>query len=301
MRYLLLVSLLVIAACSSSTPRQIEPSAHSKDKTAINVGETDAGDPQPDETVDAQTQTDGSSLKQSLSDPTSAAPADGPIDHEIKEAALQFARDISENNDQVLARVRAAFENPDRDPETVGFILDANASDFEIAFRTTITVLNDSSYVLTYENKFANELPASMATNERIFPAGAVLNPQLEQYIEQLSYGLELGPDDFELDEPIFAEAVHALEDTANENGVYFLELNLGSSDTRYIIPTNQNNYDRWLDVSFQQELTVEGLTWATIWDDIAYNIYDTDTYNLPGILEYQKPSYRDARSLVSP
>jgi len=87
-----------------------------------------------------------------------------------------------------------------------------------------------------------------MVTNQAIFPAGAELNPQIEQYIEQLSYGIELGPDDFELDEPIFAEAVTTLEKNANANGVYFLELNLGSSDTRYIIPTSQNNFSRnWL------------------------------------------------------
>lgn len=217
-----------------------------------------------------------------------------------KKAAIQFVRDISNDDAEVVTRVNAAFENPVRDPSIVGFYFDESASDFEIAFKTAITALNDSDFVRTFENRYVNELPSLILKDESIFPSGAEVNQQISLYVEQLAYGMELGPDDIELDEPIFAEAVEKIETTANENGVYFLELNLGSSDVRFIIPTDQINYERWLNVAFDSELTVERLTWATVWDDIAYNIYDTDTYNLPGILIYEKPVYRNARDLVS-
>ncbi len=230
--------------------------------------------------------------------PSDAQRAD---DLKARRAALAFASDISDDDPQVIARVNAAFANPRRDPEVVGFYLDDDVSDFEVAFRTAVTALNDRNFVIAFENKYANELLASMLKNDRIFPDGVDVNQQIGQYIEQLAFGMELGPDDVELDEPIFAEAVEAIETGANSNGVYFLELNLGSSNTRFIIPTSQTNYERWLNVAFDQELAVEKLTWATVWDDIAYNIYDTDTYNLPGILTYEKPYYRDARELVSP
>lgn len=223
------------------------------------------------------------------------------IDVRAQKAALAFASDISNNNPQIIERVNAAFDKPQRDPDVVGFYLDTDASDFEVAFRTAVTALNDGKYVIAFENKYANELLSSMLSNELIFPDGIEVNQQIGQYIEQLAFGMELGPDDVELDEPIFAEAVQTIEKNANNNGVYFLELNLGSSDTRFIIPTNQTNYERWLNVAFDRELAVERLTWANIWDDIAYNIYDTDTYNLPGILSYEKPFYRDARDLVTP
>jgi len=281
MRYLCWISLLLLTACSNSAQHPDEPI----DLTASNTGELDT--PRVSKAEDKATvggvstsvneqihNARNNDLRQSATGTTTPQ-----TDDVIKEAALQFAHDISQNNQAVLARVRQAFDNPSRDPATVGFALSEDVSDFEVAFRTAVTALSESNYVLAYENKYANELLSSMATNQTIFPAGAELNPQIEQYIEQLSYGIELGPDDFELDEPIFAEAVNTLEKNANANGVYFLELNLGS---------------------IQQELAVERLTWATIWDDIAYNIYDTDTYNLPGILEYQKPVYRDARSLIN-
>lgn len=249
----------------------------------------------------AKTNPEVASTESPAEQPSAPPTTPATIDLRAQKAALAFASDISNNNPQIIERVNAAFDKPQRDPDVVGFYLDTDASDFEVAFRTAVTALNDGKYVIAFENKYANELLSSMLSNELIFPDGIEVNQQIGQYIEQLAFGMELGPDDVELDEPIFAEAVQTIEKNANNNGVYFLELNLGSSDTRFIIPTNQTNYERWLNVAFDRELAVERLTWANIWDDIAYNIYDTDTYNLPGILSYEKPFYRDARDLVTP
>lgn len=215
-----------------------------------------------------------------------------------KQALLALATDLSRGDADVIAKVQAAIDNPPRTTEEVGYYVSEKNNAFENCFRKLVSLLSETPYAMSIEDKYVyeifalwtapgrlDELPAAFRD---IFPDWFGVEPEAEDEDDAEEFRQALTAR--------YVEGVNAVEKSFEELGAPLLSFDTGSSDTMVFIQATPEVADRWRNVKLGEShdgepLAVRSPMWDMLWANISYAA-DLDLEDPPGDLP--SPPLRD-------
>lgn len=169
-----------------------------------------------------------------------------------KQVALftAFARDVSGDDPQVMARVDQLLATPPTTKEEIGFYGLDNAPPAERALRGIISVLSGSGHLITVEDKYLFELP------EVLEQAGAAKLPDDRSMVSltapfaETDWDAGVREDEWLAFKAWFPGHVQAIEHAVAANDLSLLSLRLPLGDTLYYWAASPALADKWRDTA---------------------------------------------------
>ena len=173
-----------------------------------------------------------------------------------EEALQKLADDLFPD---VADQVADAIVNPPRTTETVGFYLRGDESDFELAFRKTVTLSETCDHVWAFEDKYVHEMIATWQRNnvlpKKLDPViTRVLDPFAKNSVFEEMEGSAPNANIFSEIRRLYPDATAALEQAFADQGKALLSFDLSAGDTIYFVACDPDDAETWRDRQFHDE-----------------------------------------------
>ncbi len=195
-----------------------------------------------------------------------------------KQALLALATDLSRGDAGVIAAIKAALDNPPRTTEEVGYYVSQGNTTFENCFRKLVSLLSETPYAMSVEDKYVYEIFAHWTAPGRLEELPAAFRDLFPDW-----FGVEPDAGDEDAAEEFrttltagYVEGVKAVERAFEELGAPLLSFDTGSSDTMVFIQATPEVADRWRNVKLGEShdgetLAVRSPMWGVLWANISY------------------------------
>lgn len=196
-----------------------------------------------------------------------------------KKALLAVASDLSRGDAGVIAKVEAALANPPRTTEEVGYYVTEKNTPFENCFRKLVSLLAETPYAMSVEDKYVYEILALWTAPGRLDQLPAAFRDMFPDW-----FGVEPEAEDEDAAEETrqkltanFVAGVSAVEKAFEATGEPLLSFDTGSSDTMVFIQATPEAADRWRNVKLGEShdgepLAVRSPMWNVLWGNISYS-----------------------------
>lgn len=193
----------------------------------------------------------------------------------LDQALLDFARDISKDDQAVLAQIEQIIAKPPTELEEIGFYGAEDASIDERKFRATISYLNTEGHIIGFEDKYIHDMIYLLQDMGWMNPDSPV-----SAYVE----GLEERIADYDNDTAesdaaahlakTFARHTKELDAAIAETGKALIFIDLPRGDTLHLVQVSNALAAKWRDVAFvrtcEHIFAVTDPQWSVYYDFLA-------------------------------
>lgn len=197
---------------------------------------------------------------------------------------LDFARDVSGNDPDIMAQAQSLIATPPTTRETIGFYGLEKAPAPERSLRGIISVLEDEGYLLGVEDKYIYELPFVL---DQLGWAEGQDDPDLD-ILTGLTAAYDAGrdptPEDWQSFRSYFSVHTKAIEEAVARSDRRLMSLRIPLGDTMYVWAPAPDVAARWHDTALYVGVDTLGLSsvglvqirvsdpaWDIYWDFMTY------------------------------
>ncbi len=186
-------------------------------------------------------------------------------------ALLELMRDLGRGDETLLTKMEAAIAQPPRTTEEIGFYVSDDETDFANCFRKLCSLLDDSEYGTSVEDKYCTEIFEHWLESTMLDELPAAVH----HAIPEDGYFGETDPDEERKNvREHFPAAAREIEAAFDAKGSPLLSLDTGRGDTLIFVIATPGAAKRWRDVELGRThdgdlLAVRSPMWHTFWEFI--------------------------------
>ncbi|KRS13691.1 hypothetical protein XM53_03650 [Roseovarius atlanticus] len=216
-----------------------------------------------------------------------------PIPDQQAQLFVEFARDVSGNDPQVMATARDLIETPPTTLETIGYYGLEDAPAAERTLRGIISLLDAHGHILGFEDKYINEMPLVLEQHGLADFAGDPQKDIMSLFPGEIDP--ETGPSDtqWRAFRKGFGGHVRAIEAAMARKGHVLLSLDLPLGDTLHLWCASTAMAEKWrgqvlyfgrntLDRRYFSTVTVAvtDAAWDDYWGFLTYALFIPERYS---------------------
>lgn len=216
-----------------------------------------------------------------------------PIPDQQAQLFVEFARDVSGNDPQVMATARHLIETPPTTLETIGYYGLEDAPAAERTLRGIISLLDAHGHILGFEDKYINEMPLVLEQHGLADFAGDLQKDIMSLFPGEIDP--ETGPSDtqWRAFRKGFGGHVRAIETAMARKGHVLMSLDLPLGDTLHLWCASPAMAEKWrgqvlyfgrntLDRRYFSTVTVAvtDAAWDDYWGFLTYALFIPERYS---------------------